>query len=385
MRSVLIIMAIILIQTVSFAQDIAISKQNARSIGEGLLGKVQGTASSSIEGNNDLAKGLNYKGTSSRVLPQKNMNSEQLKGEAELMKKGSIEGELIEKGFMNREDYDTDALRKDLNTAKDAQKNPERYIGDLLSQSKECEQINKEDITSKTKETCDEYVDWKDNNCKVGQVVKVDAKHDYKCRVTREKREGVCNKKLRAWCDGGVRDCGYDAGGMVQGSIDGNIFWRANYPNLYLGTIDKVRDSGRCHIIDKNINFIVKNKDSIKELRVTNIQYSDWIRISVNGVQAYNSMGGEGPYWRERSWHGGYGEFTNLHSGSIVKTCNTKRFYNTNPNVDLVPYVRDGNNTIRIELAFGNSGRLYVELRATQYCCSRWKEPRTEVKCRYVD
>ncbi|MDA0938778.1 MAG: hypothetical protein O3C05_00595 [Proteobacteria bacterium] len=370
MRSVLIIMAIILIQTVSFAQDIAISKQNARSIGEGLLGKVQGTASSSIEGNNDLAKGLNYKGTSSRVLPQKNMNSEQLKGEAELMKKGSIEGELIEKGFMNREDYDTDALRKDLNTAKDAQKNPERYIGDLLSQSKECEQINKEDITSKTKETCDEYVDWKDNNCKVGQVVKVDAKHDYKCRVTREKREGVCNKKLRAWCDGGVRDCGYDAGGMVQGSIDGNIFWRANYPNLYLGTIDKVRDSGRCHIIDKNINFIVKNKDSIKELRVTNIQYSDWIRISVNGVQAYNSMGGEGPYWRERSWHGGYGEFTNLHSGSIVKTCNTKRFYNTNPNVDLVPYVRDGNNTIRIELAFGNSGRLYVELRATQYCCT---------------
>ena len=91
MRGVLIIMAIILMQTVSFAQDIAISKQNARSIGQGLLGKVQGTASSSIEGNNDLAKGLNYKGTSSTVLPQKNMNSEQLKVEAELMKKGSIE------------------------------------------------------------------------------------------------------------------------------------------------------------------------------------------------------------------------------------------------------------------------------------------------------
>ena len=77
------------------------------------------------------------------------MNSEQLKGEAELMKRGSIEGELIEKGFMNREDYDRDALKKDLNKAKDAIKNPERYIGDLLSQSKECEQIDKEDITSK--------------------------------------------------------------------------------------------------------------------------------------------------------------------------------------------------------------------------------------------
>ncbi|WHA04568.1 hypothetical protein N3Z17_04930 [Candidatus Bandiella numerosa] len=186
------------------------------------------------------------------------------------------------------------------------------------------------------------------------------------------KNMGECIEKM---------DCGYDAGGMVQGSIDGNIFWRANYPNLYLGTIDKVRDSGRCHIIDKNINFIVKNKDIIKEFRVTNIQYSDWIRISVNGVQAYNSMGGDGPYWRERSWHGGYGEFTNLHSGSVVRTCNTKRFYNTSPNVDLVPYLRDGNNTIRIELAFGNSGRLYVELRATQYCCTRWGSDEWDGDC----
>ena len=68
MKSVLIIMTIILVQTVTFAQDIGTSKQKAHSIGQGLLGKVQGSASSSIEGNSDLVKGLNYKGTSSTVL-----------------------------------------------------------------------------------------------------------------------------------------------------------------------------------------------------------------------------------------------------------------------------------------------------------------------------
>ena len=190
-----------------------------------------------------------------------------------------------------------------------------------------------------------------------------------------------CDRILKAGDCILKEDCGYDAGGVVKGSIDGNIFWRANYPNIYLGTIDKIYDRYRCHLMDKNINFIVKNKNAIKEFIVTNMRYSDWIRISVNGVQVHNDTGGSGPFWRDRSWHGEYGEFTNLHSGSVVKTCNTKRFYNTSPNVDLVPYLKEGSNTIRIELAFGNRGQLYVELRATQYCCNKWGSDKWESDC----
>ncbi len=178
----------------------------------------------------------------------------------------------------------------------------------------------------------------------------------------------VCEKTLSVSCER-LEDCGYDAGGMVQGSIDGNIFWRANYPNLYLGTINKVRDRKRCHLMDKKINFTIKDKSAIKEFRVTNIQYSDWIRISVNGVQVHNDMGGDGPFWKE-----GSGQWTRVHSGRESRTCNTRDFYSTNPNVDLVPYLRDGNNTIRVELLFGNSGRLYVQLKATQYCCREFND-----------
>ena len=388
MRSVLIIMAIILIQTVSFAQDIAISKQNARSIGEGLLGKVQGTASSSIEGNNDLAKGLNYKGTSSTVLPQKNMNSEQLKGEAELMKKGSIEGELIEKGFMNREDYDTDALRKDLNTAKDAQKNPERYIGDLLSQSKECEQINKEDITSKTKETCDEYVDWKDNNCKVGQVVKVDAKHDYKCRVTREKREGVCNKKLRAWCDGGVRNCGYNAGGIEEGSVDTGIEWDYTYPYLRLGSktpADNNADSWHfkcgswtcCDKKHRSARLRIKDLSNVKKFILNKISYDDYALVKINGVTVHNALGGSYLEITRRYW-GSDRDGDNdriISSGSGSGPC--WRLYPNNGfnhydyiGKDVKHYLREGVNEIEIELVFAQLGQVNVVFEAEQYCCT---------------
>jgi len=296
------------------------------------------------------------------------------------------EVKMDEAGFKRDEEGNIIDNKGYIDKAKKIAKNAATNFDFIKGEDVRCRDIEKLSKI-RTMESCDQYYDVVHNTCPINQVVEIDQKYIYECSKKRDVKEKICEEKVimdSVGCDD-KSDCGYDAGGMVQGSIDGNIFWRANYPNLYLGTIDKVRDSGRCHIIDKNINFIVKNKDSIKEFRVTNIQYSDWIRISVNGVQAYNSMGGDGPYWRERSWHGGYGEFTNLHSGSVVRTCNTKRFYNTSPNVDLVPYLRDGNNTIRIELAFGNSGRLYVELRATQYCCNHWKKEKTEVKCRYVD
>ena len=231
-----------------------------------------------------------------------------------------------------------------------------------------------------TSEGCKEKEnDLKNHYRKRTYMEKVTDKELYEQICEKPAGNVLCEKTLSVNCKR-LEDCGYDAGGIVGGSIDGNIYWKANYPNLYLGTIDKVRDSGRCHLMDKNINFMVKDKKAIKEFRVTNIQYSDWIRISVNGAQVHNDTGGNGSFWRKKSWHGGYGEFTDLYSGSVTKTCNTKRFYNTNPNVDLAPYLRDGNNTIRIELAFGNSGRLYVELRATQYCCREFND-KWEKRC----
>ncbi len=184
----------------------------------------------------------------------------------------------------------------------------------------------------------------------------------------------VCEKTLSVSC-GNLSDCGFDAGGITKDSIDGNIYWRANYPNIYLGTIDKVRQRKECVIMDKKVTFRIKDKGAVKEFRITNIQYSDWIRVSVNGVQAYNTMGGNGDFWKE-----GSSQWTTLHSGSARRTCNTKEFYNISPNVDLKPYLREGHNTMRIELAFGNSGRLYLKLKASQYCCRNFND-KWEKRC----
>jgi hypothetical protein len=288
---------------------------------------------------------------------------------------------MEEVGFKKDEDGNIIDNKGYLDKAKKITKEASGKFDFIKGEYRGCEATVTENVAI-IKESCDQYYDAIHNSCPINQVVEIDPRYVYQCSKKRDVKEKICEEKVimdSIGCEY-KSDCGYDAGGMVQGSIDGNIFWRANYPNLSLGTIDKVRDRKRCHLMDKNINFTVKDKKAIKEFRVTNIQYSDWIRISVNGVQVHNDMGGNGPFWKE-----GSGQWTTVHSGRESRTCNTREFYSTNPNVDLVPYLRDGNNTIRVELLFGNSGRLYVQLRATQYCCSKWKEPKTEVKCRYVD
>ena len=288
---------------------------------------------------------------------------------------------MDEAGFKRDEEGNIIDNKGYIDKAKKIAKNAATNFDFIKGEDVRCKDIEKLSKI-RTMESCDQYYDVVHNTCPINQVVEIDPKYIYECSKKRDVKEKICEEKVimdSVGCDD-KSDCGYDAGGIVQGSIDGNIFWRANYPNLYLGTINKVYDRKRCHLMDKNINFTIKDRNAVKEFRVTNIQYSDWIRISVNGVQAYNSMGGDGPYWME-----GSGQWTTVHSGRASRTCNTKEFYSVNPNVDLVPYLRDGSNTIRVELLFGNSGRLYVQLRATQYCCNHWKKEKTEVKCRYVD
>ena len=171
------------------------AKANARAMGSGLSGMVQGFATTDIEVNASIKKGLNYQGTDSNTIPEQKLNSSNMEGEASIKKENSKQAEIVRKGFYTREDHDLAALSKSLGKAREAQKDPEKYVK-FLSGNKECEEMKKEDIISKAEYVCDEYADWKDNNCKVGQIVEVDAKHRYQCEIKREKRTGYCEKKL---------------------------------------------------------------------------------------------------------------------------------------------------------------------------------------------
>ena len=370
------------------------AKSNARALGGSLSSKVQGFASTSVESNEAMKKGLNYKGTDTATIPEQKLNSSNMEGEASTKKANSKQAELVEKGFYNREDHDLEALSKSLDKARAAQKDPEKHVN-FLSGNRECKEMKKEDILSKAEYVCDEYADWKDNNCKVGQIVEVDAKHRYQCEIKREKKEGFCEKKLVAWCDGGVRNCGYNAGGIEEGSVDTGISWDYSYPYLRLGNktpSSKEADSwhfncGSNSCCDKkksSARLKIKDIKNVKNFKIHKISYDDHAQIKINGVVVHNTLGGS------------YLEITNKYWGSDRKGDNdriiasgansgpcwrlfTNEGYNHYDYVgkDIKHYLREGVNEIEIELVYSQLGQVNVEFEAEQYCCTlkeKWED-----------
>ena len=115
------------------------------------------------------------------------------------------------------------------------------------------------------------------------------------------------------------------------------------------------------------------------------MSYSDWIRLELNGVEIVNTTGGRGSFEMESSHYGlarpGM-QYCYLRSGAKKHICNTKEFYKKDPNLDLKPFLKEGNNHLKIELAFGNSGQLYLKFFAPERCCTEfiedWGETCTE-------
>ncbi|MDA0938961.1 MAG: hypothetical protein O3C05_01570 [Proteobacteria bacterium] len=380
---------------VSDSISVAESKENARKIGQNILGTtINNAARTEVESNKSIKEGLNYKGTSSTVLPEKNMNALQIEGEATHKKNNSKEASIIESAFYNREDHDIAALSKSLDGARDAQKNPENHVN-FLGGSKDCEEIKSEDFTTKEKYICDEYASWKDTNCKIGRVVKVDAKHKYQCEIKRDKREGTCEKTLKAWCEGGVRNCGYNAGGIEEGSVDTGIEWEYSYPNLRLGskTGSWHFNCGSRYCCSKTTQiakFKIKDLNQVKKFTLKSISYDDHAMITINGATAHNTLGG---YFLRITdlWWGSDREGDNdrvVTSGSGKGPCwrlYPKAGLNHYDYVgkDLRSFLKEGDNIVEIQLVYAQKGQVNVVFEAEQYCCTlkeEWEDECAKLK-----
>jgi hypothetical protein len=170
------------------------------------------------------------------------------------------------------------------------------------------------------------------------------------------------------------------AGGIVRGSETARLqALNLNYPHMEVGTTSKIYDEGRCKIINEDVRFQIKNINLIGEFRLLHMSYSDWIRLELNGVEIVNTTGGQGSFTMEASRMGWFSipqgdEYCSLRSGDKKQACNTKEFYKKDPNLDLKPFLKEGNNHLKIELAFGNSGQLYLKFFAPERCCTDFDE-----------
>src|SRR5690606_17057091 len=140
------------------------------------------------------------------------------------------------------------------------------------------------------------------------------------------------------------------------------------YPSLTIGTVADNYWAGECKPYERTTRFKIHNKKDIKEFKITEIGFDDYIWIKVNSITVY-----VGPYKGDR-----------LELKDITECCGPfnwfdcqKRVVTTDGNhwnecdliksrketvvIDLLPYLKEGSNEIWIRVIVGGRGEGWMK------------------------
>lgn len=321
------------------------------------------------KGDKDFSVGgiLNFQGTD---LEETKYQDGEMSSDA--LKKASESGEysLLKESFLNQKQYEVSHQSSILNRTRYIRENPEQYV-DWLSASNrdECADVPKDDLTIKQTRICDEFRQITENQCLIGRKLQVKGEHTYECFKEKAVEQKSCFNKLTVKCEKGS-DC--DSKGIVLTSLESDMKWQYKYPHLIIGTIADDYWKAWCSKFVRNTKFLVKNKELIDEFKIVEVGFDDYMRVTINGTQIYN-----GPF--------GGSELRNHHD--VVTTgdrnwhkCDLGHNWRYNVNIDLLPYLIEGENEIKIEVVVGGAGEGWLKIKTQQHCCIEkdiWEE-----KCR---
>ena len=215
--------------------------------------------------------------------------------------------------------------------------------------------------------TCDEFDEMTGGICEVPQEVEVKAEHNYSCLRSRHTEGRICDRSLSIVCDNNNGEC--DAGGINLTSIASDMAWNYNYPILTIGSIgDNYWSQGggdtpinqwwgtyNCSY-HRSISFDIRNVNDVTLFNLRSVAYDDQMEIKINGNRIFI-----GP------------------NGSLNGCREYERTWTSNPNVNLIPYLKNGINTIELEVRVGGRGEAWIKIEARQRCCNNPREAWTEV------
>ena len=210
-------------------------------------------------------------------------------------------------------------------------------------------------------------------------------REDKKCEEDEDKLF-YCTRKIKDVKCKNQLDCGYNAGGIEEGSVDTGIEWNYTYPYLRLGS--KTGDwhfeshRGSCQKVVQRARFKVKDINNVKKFILSKISYDDYAQVKINGSIVHNTLGG-GYYlditseWYNSDRPGSANLI--ISSGSNSGPC--WRLYPGNGQdhydyvgKDIQSYLREGWNDIEVELVYSWVGQVNVVFEAEQYCCKEWSD-----------
>ena len=193
-----------------------------------------------------------------------------------------------------------------------------------------------------------------------------------------------CDRILKAGDCIVKEDCGEDAGGFIKGSVASDMKFVYRYPNLTVGTIADNYWSGDCQEYSRNTTFTIRDLNKIKEFRIKEVGFDDHMLIKVNGHVVH--VGPFGGTELSRSWSNKYrgmprGWHWSVWTGKEDHYCELGISRQYNVDIDVKPYLREGENTIFIKVFVGGRGEGWMEIKVSQYCCNKWGSDKWESDC----
>lgn len=196
-----------------------------------------------------------------------------------------------------------------------------------------------------------------------------DTKEEHKQCEEAEPVPFQCQRRLTPTCKR-IKEC--DDGGIVVGSIKQNdMTFRYTYPELTIGTIADNYWGGYCQVYDRTTTFKIRNLAKIKEFRISQVGFDDYLWIKVNGKTVY-----VGPYGGDRVELKGDGYLRGVTTnGHDHHSCELKTDWNVVVNIDLRPYLRDdAENEIWTRVVVAGRGEGWMKIIARQDCCDQWED-----------
>jgi hypothetical protein len=183
-----------------------------------------------------------------------------------------------------------------------------------------------------------------------------------------------CQKTLHLTCEAN-HECNF--GGIVKDSVATDMKFEFRNGVLTIGTIADNYWGGDCNAYDRITKFELKNIDQIKDFKIIEVGFDDYLLVSINGHVVYvgpddgNKL--EIIKKEQKMWlftHHVY--FVN--NGINDNACERMTNRQLTKNIDIKKYLKEGMNEIFMRTIVAGHGEGWIKIAANQHCCSSWKE-----------
>jgi len=364
---------IVIILCLSFLSPLeaySASYEDYKTEAQSILNSSSTNINSSLSQTEDQLKETVHEDITSNPKEAKYANGGDMESDARSLANESESAKLITNSYTERPNVEvksTDSFLQKANFIESSATNSNYIIDSVTSEYPECtEQKPQTSITKETK-ACNEYIETNNTNCYVGNQVALNNKTKYTCSKIRETSNKTCTKTLTTKCLA-YKEC--STNGLILDSIDSDMKWSYNYPELSIGRGGGNYWGGSCATYDRTINFTVNSLDMIEYMNLYKVGFDDYMSISINDHIIY-----VGPHGGNTLYTNGRSVFNGFNWGG----CELGRFWGfTINNTDLKPYLKQGQNTLKMRVIVAGTGQGWMKFRLKNKCCTTvsdvWEE-----------